>query len=347
LVVLDDTDDHTVARALAAATGTEIWQTPIGNHFEDEWGAGPRCTPFIDEHRVYVQSSQGDFHCLDLDTGKSHWSLNYVRDFGARFIGRRPGGGAAPRRGYNGSGIVEGGTVILPVGSTQATLVCCDKLTGEERWRAGTDEVAYSSIVTADLGGIRQVVAFTADALTGARTTDGKILWRVPLRTAAQRHVATPVVVGDLVVVNSHTIGMVAIRIAQAGDQWRATQAWRNPDLKINLATSVLVGNHLYTIGAEKDYVCVDVQNGELRWTQPGLLGPGRRDYGATIALAERLLVLTDDGLLRLLEANPERYVELGQTQVCGVTWSFPAIADGCLFVRDGRQLACFAFDRN
>jgi outer membrane protein assembly factor BamB len=347
LVFLDETNDRTVAHALEAESGTEIWQTPIGAHFEDEWGTGPRCTPFIDEDRIYAQSSQGEFHCLDLKTGESRWSLDFVRDLGARFIGARPGSGAAPRRGYNGSGLVEGQTVVLPVGSTQATLVCCDKLTGEERWRAGTDEVAYSSIVTADLGGTRQVVAFTADALMGARTTDGQVLWRVPLRTAAQRNVATPVIARDLVIVNSHTFGMIAIRIAANDNGCSATQAWRNPDLKVNLSTSALVGSHLYVIGADKDFVCVDARDGTVAWTQPNLLGPGRRDYGATIALAGRLLVLTDDGLLRLLEANPLRYVELGQTQVCGLTWTFPAIADGRLFVRDGRQLTCFALDRD
>jgi len=347
LVFLDDRNGQTVAHALDAKTGNEIWQTPFAAHFEDEWGAGPRCTPFIDGDRVYVQSPQGKFRCLDLKTGATRWSLDYVRDLGARFTGAGPVSGAAPRRGYNGSGLVEGETVILPVGSTQSTLICCDKLTGEERWRAGTDEVAYSSIVAADLGGVRQVVAFTADALIGVRTTDGEILWRIPLRTAAQRHVATPVIARDLVIVNSHTFGMIATRITADGNGCKATQAWRNRDLKINLATSALVGNHLYAVGADKDFVCVDVRNGALAWTHPNLLGPGRRDYGATIALAERLLVLTDDGLLRLLEANPLRYVELGQSQVCGLTWTFPAIADGHLFVRDGRQLTCFVFDRD
>jgi hypothetical protein len=31
----------------------------------------------------------------------------------------------------------------------------------------------------------------------------------------------------------------------------------------------------------------------------------------------------------------------LSRLQVCGNTWSFPAYADGKLFVRDGRELIC------
>jgi hypothetical protein len=42
------------------------------------------------------------------------------------------------------------------------------------------------------------------------------------------------------------------------------------------------------------------------------------------------------------VEANPEKYVELGRVQLCGNTWSHPAFADGKLYVRDMRELQCF-----
>jgi hypothetical protein len=47
------------------------------------------------------------------------------------------------------------------------------------------------------------------------------------------------------------------------------------------------------------------------------------------IANGKNLLVLTYSGQLVLVEANPEKYVELGRVQVCGNTWSYPAFADG------------------
>jgi len=51
--------------------------------------------------------------------------------------------------------------------------------------------------------------------------------------------------------------------------------------------------------------------------------------------------VLTEDGNLILLEANPAQYKELGRVQVCGNTWSHPAFVSGKVFVRDGRSLQC------
>ena len=70
--------------------------------------------------------------------------------------------------------------------------------------------------------------------------------------------------------------------------------------------------------------------------------GQGKRDYSSTILAGKNLLVLTEAGTLLLLKADAARYTELGRVQVCGNTWSFPAYADGKLYVRDGRQLACY-----
>ena len=226
-------------------------------------------------------------------------------------------------------------------GKNGASLVCFDKKSGQTLWKSGDDEAAYSSLVTTTLGGVRQVVALTAEALLGADVESGKILWRVPLKTAAKRHAASPVVIGDQIAVNSHTFGLRSFRIAKDTGGFKATEAWANADLKINLATPVLLDGHLYSQGANKDYVCVDAGTGTLQWSQTGF-GLGRKDYASTIAIGKNLLTLTEDGTLVLVAGNPEQYTELGRVQVCGNTWSHPALANGKLYVRDGRSLQCF-----
>ena len=128
-----------------------------------------------------------------------------------------------------------------------------------EKWH-GRSRLLF--FITATLAGVPQVVAFTADALLGASLEDGKILWRVPLETNAKRHAATPVIDGDNVIVNSHTIGLVAFRISKDSGGLKAAPAWANQNLKINLATPVLVDGHLYCQGANKDYICVEAETG-------------------------------------------------------------------------------------
>ncbi len=341
LVYLDENGRRELAHALDAATGRELWQVEYAERFQDEWGAGPRATPLLDGDRLYVQSCNGEFRCLKIADGKTIWQTSFEKDFGVKFLGSKANEGTATRRGNNGSGVIDGHRIILPVGSTQgASLVCFDKLTGRVLWKSGDDEAAYSSLMTATLAGSRQLVAFTADALLGADLETGKILWRVPLKTNAKRHAASPVIFGDQVVVNSHTIGLLCFKITKDSSRFKAAPAWANQDLKINLATPVLVEGYLYCQGANKDYVCVEAPSGRLKWTQPGF-GTGTKDYASTIAAGKHLLVLTETGDLILLAANPERYTELGRLQVCGNTWSHPAYAGGKLFVRDGHALQC------
>lgn len=341
LIYLDERNGNEVVHALDADQGRELWNVPFSPSFGDEWGSGPRSTPFVDEDRVYAQSCRGDVVCLRLKDGSRVWQTSYEKDFGVKFEGAKANSGTATRRGNNGCGVIDGDCLVLPVGSTAgASLVGFDKRTGQVRWKAGNDEAAYSALMPATLAGTRQVVALTATALQGLRLTDGQILWRVPLKTAANRHAATPVIQGNRVMVNSHSFGLVCIEVSRDGDTFVARQAWINKNAKINIATPVRCGDYLYSQGPNKDFICVDARTGELRWSQPGF-GQGRKDYSSAVKVGDRLLVLSDSGTLFLLAADPARYRELGRLQVCGGTWAFPAYARGKLFARDASSLIC------
>jgi outer membrane protein assembly factor BamB len=340
VIYLDAQGGRELVHAVEAGTGRELWRHDLAEAFGDEWGTGPRSTPFAEGELLFVQSCNGEFRCLALADGQERWRTNF-EGFGVKFLGSKAREGTASRRGNNGSGVADATRVFLPVGSTNhATVVAFEKATGRMLWRALQDEAAYSSLVLGRLAGVEQVVAFTAEALAGLDRQSGRLLWRVPLRTDAKRHAATPVLVGEVVVVNSQTIGMVATRIVRDGDQLKATPAWANRPLKINLATPVLADGYLYTLGCNKDYVCVDASTGILQWSQPGF-GRGRKDYCASILAEKNLLVLAEDGQLVLLSANPRKYEELGRLQVCGSTWCHPALANGRLYVRDERELKC------
>ena len=342
LVYLDENGKQEVANLIEKKTGKGIWNVPFADRYEDEWGAGPRSTPLIDGDRVYVQSCNGEFRSLSLADGKVIWGTSFDKDFGVKFLGSKANSGTATRRGNNGSCVVEGAGVIVPVGSTDgATLVCFDKLNGNVIWKSGNDEAAYSAPIVATLAGVKQIVYLSADSLAGYARATGKILWSVPLKTDAKRHACSPVIVGDTITVNSHTFGTICFRIVKAGDRLKAEQAWGNRELKTNLATAVAVGDHFYNQGGNRDYVSFDAKTGAIKWAQPGF-GQGKKDYSSTIVAGKNLLVLAEDGMLLLLKADPGKYSELGRAQVCGNTWSFPAYADGKLYVRDGRQLVCY-----
>jgi outer membrane protein assembly factor BamB len=342
LVYCDEDGAQEVAHLLDAGTGAEIWRTAIGEVYQDEWGAGPRSTPLIDSDRVYVQSCKGEFRCLDMATGGIIWGASFEKDFQVKFLGSKANEGTAARRGNNGSALVDGDAVLVPVGSTNgATLVCFDKYKGAILWKVGGDEAAYSSPVVATLAGVKQVVAFTADALMGVERRTGKMLWRVPFNTGAKRHASTPIIFGETVIVNSHTIGLVGTKVVREGDTIKALPAWANHQLKINISTPVRVGDFLYCEGPSQNYICADARTGELKWQAPGF-GARGTENSSTISIGKNLLVLTDQGELVLMAAQPDHYEELSRIQICGKNWNFPAWAEGRLYVRDARQLSCY-----
>ncbi len=55
-----------------------------------------------------------------------------------------------------------------------------------------------------------------------------------------------------------------------------------------------------------------------------------------------KLLVLDDAGLLRMIEHDPSGYHELARLQACGPTIVNAALADGMFFVRDGKAATCW-----
>jgi len=339
LVYVDDNLGQETAHCVNARTGKQNWAAALAPTFQDEWGAGTRSTPCIDEDRVYALSCNGEFRCLSLKDGKVIWGTSFEKDFGVKFLGSKANEGTSSRRGNNGSALVSGEFAYVPVGSTNgAMLVCFNKRNGKPLWITGADETAYSSPVLGKLAGKEQLVFLSAEALMGIDPGAGEVLWRVPLKTNAKRHAATPLIYEDSVIVNSHTFGVIRFAIEKKDGKFSARQEWANRQLAINLATPVIVEHQLYSQGPAKDFISADVLTGKQNWSQPGF----GKDYSATLVFGKNLLTITDDGQLVLIEPNPVKYVERVRTQICGKNWNFPAYAEGKLYVRDNRELACY-----
>jgi outer membrane protein assembly factor BamB len=150
-----------VAHVVAAATGKELWNAPFAKSEGDEWGTGPRSAPFIDGDRAYAQSVNWRVSLLQPCRWQS--SLGRVFPELRREVRRQQRRRRnAARRGNNGSGLVDGHFVYVPVGAKGASIVCFDKLTGKEIWKALDDEAAYSSFLVATLAGVKQLVGLTA-----------------------------------------------------------------------------------------------------------------------------------------------------------------------------------------
>ena len=340
---LDNQNAQEVAHAADATTGKELWHATIFSSHRDGFGIGPRCTPTVDGDRVYVQSVKGEFQCLDAKDGKVIWRTNFVNDFGAIYIGEKGKAAGASRHGANGAPIIDGDHVIVQVGSANgASIVAFDKATGNVAWKSQNDQTAYAAPFIGAIGGKRQFLSFTAEALIGLDLADGHLLWRMPLKTALGRHVTTPVIWKDLVIVGSYELGLVGTRVTRSDENFTAEQAWVNKPEAMNFTSPVAAGDHLYGLGASKNVFCLDPSTGKTAWDKTGLIqSSADKAEAAFLVMGGNILMLSDSGELVLFAADPQAYREISRVQICGNTWCNPAYAGGRLYLRDARELWC------
>lgn len=341
---LDTQDSQETLHALDAANAKELWHADIDQTFKDNQSPpGPRCAPIVDGNRVYAQSCRGELRCLTVADGKPLWHVNYTKDFSALFIGEKGSSVGAPRHGNNGSPVIDGDRLFALVGGTNGeSVVCFQKATGQVIWKSQNDQAGYAAPIIATIHGVKQLVDFTVDGLIGLDVRDGKLLWRVPLKTSAGRHVTTPVVVDDMVMVASHEIGLVGVKLSRNGDNWQAAKAWVKKESAINFSSPVLAGSYLYGLGPSKNLICVDVKTGAQMWSRQGYIaGAASNAHVGLIVMGNNILTLTDGGQLVLFAVEPKEFKEISNVQVCGKTWCNPAYADGKLFLRDAHELLC------
>lgn len=323
LYTMGNSGDADVVLCLDVKTGAEVWKHTYPQPLDArQFEGGPGGTPTVDGDKVYTVSHQGDVFCLTAASGKVVWSKNLQKDFG----GRRP------RWGYAQSPLIDGNLIILDSGGEGASTVAFNKTTGALKWKAGDDTAGYSSPVAFDLAGTRCVAVFKGEALVGLNAASGQELWRYKWRTNYEVNAATPIVFGDKIFITSgYSTGCALLQLSPG----KATELWRNKNLRSQLASPVLVQGHIYGIDGS-ELRCLDLGNGEMKWKQ-------NIGGGTVIAVGGQLLALNEKGELIVAEASPASYREIARARVIpGHSWVAPAVADGKIYCKSNEgSLVC------
>lgn len=322
-----------LAAAYDLASGRELWTTPWEGIFRSSMGGdGPRATPAWHEGRLYVLGASGEFRALDAATGRTFWRTNILADAGA---GNHEFGIAA-------SPLVAGNTVVVLAGGQNGqSVVAYDRQSGQRVWSALDDRPSYASPMLVTLGGVKQILAFTATRLVGLSPDDGTLLWEWPWSVTNQA--SQPVVVGpDRVFISASTsVDAAMLQVtAGAGGQFTARELWRTNRMNNNFSSSVLHDGYLYGLDGSI-LSCIDATTGELKWKG------GRYGTGQLVVASGHLIVLTEDGELALVRADPAAHQEIARFPALeGKTWNHPAISDGILVIRNTEEMAAFGLTK-
>ena len=314
-----------VAAAYDLATGRELW-TSAWNALFQENGDGPRATPAWHDNRVFVLGATGEFRALDAATGRTLWRTDILADAGAGNLDF--GMSASPL-------VVDNTVVVLPGGPNGQSVVAYDRQSGTRVWGALDDGAAYASPVLVTLAGVRQILTFTPTRLVGLAPQNGTLLWELPWETVNQA--AQPLMTGpDRVFISTGTDAAMVQVTAGAGGQLTARELWRTNRMNNNFSSSVLHDGFIYGLDGSI-LACIDASTGDLKWKG------GRYGAGQLILASGHLIVLTEQGELALVRADPKAHQEITRfPAIEGKTWNHPAMSDGILLIRNIEEMAAF-----
>jgi outer membrane protein assembly factor BamB len=317
-----------VAVAYDVLTGRELWTNAWDAAFISNMGGpGPRATPAFHDGTLFVLGATGELRALDASSGKVRWRTNILDDTDA---GNLDFGIAA-------SPLIVGDTVVtVPGGGEGRTIVAYDRASGRVAWSALDDDGAYSSPVRSTLAGVDQIVVVLANRVVGVSADGGDLLWASPWPSGGGNHAAQPVILGDNRVFISSGAEGIALEITRDGDRLNARELWRTSRMKNDFSSSVHHDGFIYGID-QGILACIDAANGDLKWKG------GRYGNGQTLYASGHLVITTGEGEVVLVRATPDGHQEVARaTAVEGDTWNHPALVDGFLLVRNGKQAAAF-----
>lgn len=324
-----------------AGTGVELWSHKDAARFNETMaGPGPRATPTFHEGKIYAQGATGRLNCLDAVTGRAVWSREVMADAAAKL----------PSWGFASSPLIVQGIVTVFAGGPNAKSVLgYQTATGNLAWGAGDGQLSYCSLQAVKLHGVEQLLIATELGLTSFHPVRGEVLWQHdwPLGGNMSR-VVQPALVGqaDFLIGTSFGVGTRRIHVRRAAGKWSSEEVWTSRAIKPYFNDLVIHNDHLY--GFDNDFLtCVALKDGVRKWKKRG------HGNGQVLLLADQdmLLVLSEQGEVALVEAQPDRPRELARFQaITGKTWNHPVIVRDKLYVRNGAEAACYELsvpDRN
>jgi outer membrane protein assembly factor BamB len=330
--------------ALSLDGGKELWTAKVGGRRGD----GPRSTPTVDGDRVYALGTEGDLVCCQAADGAELWRKNCGADFGGRMMSGW---------GFCESPLVDGDKLVFTPGGKDAVIVALDKKTGRTLWKAalpdignrGGDGAGYSSIVISEAAGVKQYVQTIGRGTIGVAAADGKFLWGYNRIANGTANIPTPIVDGDYVFCSTgYGTGAALLKLVRDGAGVTAEEQYflSGNDLQNHHGGMVLVDGYIYGGHGNNNGLpfCVEMKSGKILWKNRG---PG--SGSAAVVYADgRLYFRYENGVMALIEANPDSYQEKGNFKIPNVShpsWAHPVVLGGRLYLREWDQLYCYRID--
>jgi len=323
-------DDEVVA-CYNVTSGKLVWRHRDAARFwEANAGAGPRATPTVSGNRVYTFGATGIVNSLDARNGSLFWSRNVVSDTNTK----------VPDWGFASSPLVVGDVVIV---AAAGALAAYDVATGNPRWFGPTGGWGYSSPQLSTIDGVAQIILLNGNGVISVAPADGKLLWKH--EWPGDGILQPAVISGGDVLIGYGTgygsgwgIGMRRVAVTHGPGGWKVEERWTSNALKPYFNDFVV--HKGYAFGFDGSILtCIDLKDGKRKWKG------GRYGHGQVVLLPDQdlMLVLSEEGELALVGANPDQFTELARfPAIEGKTWNHPVLVGDVLLVRNSQEMGAF-----
>ncbi|QDT38199.1 PQQ-binding-like beta-propeller repeat protein [Stratiformator vulcanicus] len=326
--------DNEAVVCLQADTGEIVWAAEYESRFwEPVAGAGPRATPTVTAEGVFALGGSGLLHRLEPETGEVIWQVDIKND------ADRDPEMPMPVWGFASSPLVHEGLVIVHAGGTgEGGVLAYDVESGELRWGAESGDHSYSSPQFARIAETDGILMICNEGVRFLDPADGSVLWNHRWPYDGYR-VLQPVVDNDAVYISTGLgEGTRRLDVAEEDGDWSVDEAWTSRGMKPDFNDYIEHDGYIYGFDVAI-FGCIDLETGKREWKG------GRYGKGQAVLLTEsnQILVLSEKGELVLLEANPDRHVELAKVPaIDGKTWNHPVVVGDRVYVRNAEEAACY-----
>lgn len=327
---------------VSRSSGEVLWQAALGRgnvSVRKQNMSSP--SPVTDGSAVWALTGTGILKAFSTD-GKELWARNLQSDYGQFGL----------KWGYASSPLLFEGLIFVQVLHGWATdepsyVLAIEKDKGATRWRVirPTDAVkespdSYTTPALLNHGSRQELVISGGNYVTGHDLATGKELWRLeglnPEKKQANRMIASPVTIRDLIYVPSRRKPLLAFR-AQPPSASAPKVIWSTDDGP-DVPTPVSDGAHLFVVDDKGIMWCRDALTGEVVWG-PERLQPGT--YSASPVLADgKLYATSEDGVTSVVAAG-RKFEVLAENDLEGYTLSSAAVSNGQIFMRTDTHLYC------
>jgi len=332
--------------------GKRVWVATNGASWKDPY-PGARAACAFSEGRLYHLNAHGRLACVESATGREVWAVHMLERFGGKNLTWALGENV----------LVDGSSVIVTPGGTDALMAALDKRTGATVWTTpplrlgpGTDpaqvrlaepageadSTSYGSPILIQRGQRRLLIGCSMRHAFGVDADTGRLLWTQPIVTRYSVIAATPILVGDGVFITApHTEQGGLFRLRPQGEGMVAERAW-STKLDTCHGGQVFVNGLLFGsyYQRSKGWVALDPATGAVRYQLPDLA------QGSVLYADHRLYCLSQEGVMALLEPTPQAFVERGRFRLVpdkvNDAWTHPVILDGRLYLRYHKTLYCY-----